>query len=321
MTEKNQQSNQQAETVQKSETSSNNDSKNKNDSNNKIESRMQANTGQQRTSFKGIILLFTLIFCLVIYFVIKSKDSWLGIINRFDPINNNKVVQLPEPPYEKTLETLENDQLKKNDQLKEEEQKFEDETHSSNQPKEEPNKNNDASSNNLSGCSLDEDQLTKFAPNEDFNDDEDQDLNPYTPKEEKEAKKDNINDLIAAENFLNNLSDYRVYLANVSQLLANFSRYQSYTENLLIIKQLELPKEIENIVKMLEDYDKILSIGDSGYENVKLTNLKYIDKFLKIQKETIKHKETKQLKLEIEKNIDLFIEYMFSAELQGVFLR
>lgn len=264
------------------------------------ETDITSNIQKQKSSFKGIILLFTLALCLIIYFIIESKDSWLGTINRFDPINNiqNKPVddsnKIPENPEEHNNQGLKPDKT---------------------------SQENIKTDNNANSCLINDDQLTKFAPDDESEEEENQDISPYDAEAESEARQDNLNDLIMAENFLNNLNDYRIYLANVNELLMHFNRHQPYTENLAIVKQMEFPKEIGDIVKMLEDYDKILNEDNPGYDNIKLVNLKYLDKFLKIQKETPQHKEAKLLKAQIEKNMDLFVNYVFSAELQSAFLR
>lgn len=266
----------------------------------KPETDINSNIQKQKSSFKGIILLFTLALCLIIYFIIESRDSWLGSVNRFDPFNNHN----QNKPVDDSNRTPENSENNNNHQ----------ELTPGNNSLE---NSKEANNNHL----VNDDQLTKFAPDDEPEDDDDQNLSPYDSEVESEARKDNINDLIMAENFLNNLNDYRIYLANVNELLMHFNRYQPYTENLAIVKQMEFPKEIDDIVKMLEDYDKILNEANSGYDNIKLINLKYLDKFLKIQKETPQHKEAKLLKAQIEKNIDLFVNYVFSSELQSAFLR
>lgn len=256
---------------------------------------------KQKSRFKGIALLFVLAFGLVIYFIVASSSSWLAAINRFDPINNTNV-QVEGNVHKNSEDNITEPKELKNSVAQD---KIEGE-------------------NTANACAIqDEDQLTRFAPEDELEENEEGDngLSPYDQEAESEMEKDNIGDLILAENFLNNLNDYRIYLANVNSLLMKFGQHKPYTENLELVAQLELPKEVNEVLQLLGKYDKMLNDVDPDYEDIRLMNGKYLDKFLKINKETVKHKEAEKLKGQIEAKLDILVNYMFSTELQTVFLR
>ncbi len=165
-------------------------------------------------------------------------------------------------------------------------------------------------------------ELPRFAPDSDEQDldvsDDTDDLSPYDKYTE-----DTITDKrqeIASANIINDLNDYRIYLANVNEFLQKFYKDQPYSKNLDIIMRVELPKEFKEVMVLCKRYDSILAQNAPSYEQVLLFDTDIFSKFLKIRKETASYKERKELKAKIENKIGSLIEYAFSVDLQQQFL-
>lgn len=176
---------------------------------------------------------------------------------------------------------------------------------------------------NINGCCLENsEELPRFAPDLEEEDtdalNDTEDLNPYD-KYTADTATDNSQE-IANANLINDLNDYRIYLANVNEFLQKFYKDQSYSKNLDIIMQIELPKEFEELMMLCKRYDSMLAQNVPSYEQVFLFDTDIFSKFLKIKKETDFYKERKQLKATIENKIGSFIEYAFSIDLQQEFL-
>ena len=252
--------------------------------------RVATNARGQKNSLRRVILGFTVAFGLVIYFVIAYKGAWLGTINRLDPFYHHKY-----------------NNAENNDLIKQE------------------SASADNNTDEVNGCfPKNVEQLLRFAPDEEDLDlaSDDGDLNPYD-QEVKETTSDNTSDniqVVSSVNLINNLNDYRIYLANVSEFLYKFSKNQPYSENLDIITQIQLPKEFEEIIEMCKSYNDMLLGNDASYKQIPLFDTNIFNKFLKIREKTDSYKEMEKLKVKIENKIDLFVEYAFSLDLQAEFL-
>jgi hypothetical protein len=165
-------------------------------------------------------------------------------------------------------------------------------------------------------------ELPRFAPDSDEEDSDvsvdTDDLSPYDKYTEGTIT--DKSQEIASANLINDLNDYRIYLANVNEFLQKFYKDQQYSENLDIIMRVELPKEFEEVMMLCKRYDSILAQNAPSYEQVLLFDTDIFSKFLKIRKETSSYKERKELKAKIENKIGSFIEYAFSVDLQQEFL-
>lgn len=152
----------------------------------------------------------------------------------------------------------------------------------------------------------------------DFPADDSQALSPY----DLDAENNNVTThVMPEESPINNIKDYRIYLANANELLMKFSKDIDYSENLLVIKEFDLPKDIQEIVVMFEEYNNMIKTKDSGSEKVSVFNSDIFDRFLKVQKETPLQSEMKKLKTKIESKSQSFSEYIFSADMQEAFLK
>ena len=80
-------------------------------------------------------------------------------------------------------------------------------------------------------------------------------------------------------NLINDLNDYRIYLANVNEFLQKFYKDQPYSENLDIIMRVELPKEFEEVMVLCKRYDSILAQNAPPYEQVLLFDTDIFSKF------------------------------------------
>lgn len=176
------------------------------------------------------------------------------------------------------------------------------------------------------GCLLPEtlpvsnDEIINFAPKDEaekFPADDSNDLNPYEVQDESQTQEIEINSEILA----NNLNDYRIFLANMNEMMIKFSKDADYSNNLAIITQIDFPPRIKEIIEMLEAYNKMIEGERSKSEQVLLFNSNLFEKFLKITKESPSHTKMKELKIKIEKNVDLLNDYIFSSDLQEMFLK
>ncbi|MFK7968064.1 MAG: hypothetical protein AB8B68_02740 [Rickettsiaceae bacterium] len=257
----------------------------------------KATISKQKNSIKRFVLAFALLFGLVLYITFSYKELWLGAINRIDIFGHNNNTKDVESSSEEQGSISE-----KADKIVEDADKDE----------------NENQTNSL--ASQDGEDLPRFAPDEQDLDilNEEEDLNPYD-HEIKEIIDDNTQ-IISDVNMINNLNDYRIYLANVHEFLYKFSKDQPYSENLDIIVQIELPKEFTEMIEMLKIYNDMLLKTDAFYQQIPLFNTDIFNKFFKIKQETDSYKEIKFLKVKIENKIDLFTSYAFSLDLQEQFL-
>ena len=243
------------------------------------------NVSTKKNGAKKFVLVFSLLLGLVIYVIFMYKETWLGAINRIDIFGHNSNTKDAEDISVKQESISEKDGKEKTDISSYKEEGF----------------------------------LPRFAPDEQDLDilNDEADLNPYEC--EVKGGLDSNTQIVSDVNMINNLNDYRIYLANVHEFLYKFSKDQTYSENLDIITQIELPKEFEGMIEMLKSYNAMLLKGDALYEQIPLFDIAIFNKFLKIQKETNSYKEMKMLKAKIENKIDLFTSYAFSLDIQEQF--
>lgn len=164
------------------------------------------------------------------------------------------------------------------------------------------------------------DEIINFAPKDEaekFPADDSNDLNPYEASEEAQNQEPEV----TSETLANNLNDYRIFLANMNDMMTKFSKDVDYSDNLAIITQIDFPPKIKDIIEMLEAYNKMIEAEKAKSEQVLLFNSNIFEKFLKITKESPSHGEMKELKIKIEKNLDLLNDYIFSSDLQEMFLK
>lgn len=127
-----------------------------------------------------------------------------------------------------------------------------------------------------------------------------------------------IHGLIDNETLANNLKDYLIYLSNANQFLLKFIKDIPFTENLEIIKQIELPPEIKEFVDMCQAYNDLIVASEIKDSREDALNLGFFRKFFSI-KYAPANQEKKALRAEIEKRLDLFTGFVFSLEFQSAF--
>ncbi|PCJ29791.1 MAG: hypothetical protein COA94_00075 [Rickettsiales bacterium] len=209
--------------------------------------------------------------------------------------------------------------------------------------------------------------LESFAPNnliEDINEiilpeEEADEENPYEQLVETQCR---LHVKLATtklrDRLLNNLDDYRLYLANMNQLVIKFKSDKRYEFELKKLSARPLPSYIRDIVSMLELYDRQLAaniakakanldgkagrdgraaLNDSGSVGAepdlgkdtdlgemlgleKKIDLGILSKFIKIEKISALSEEQKNLKREIEGQLRVLVQYIYSSELQDKFI-
>lgn len=124
------------------------------------------------------------------------------------------------------------------------------------------------------------------------------------------------------DNKRNNIYDtqialYRHYLLEITTLLVNFLQDKPITSQFIKIKTLEMPKEVEDILSDLEEYDaKFLSINDK--EKI-FPSLRLLETFVKVEKNSENSKKKKALHERIKNNLSLITDYFYSDEFKKTF--
>lgn len=119
------------------------------------------------------------------------------------------------------------------------------------------------------------------------------------------------------QNYLHNIGVYRRYLRIFNQLLLNFLQDKIYTDQINQIKMQAIPKDIKPIFDMLEDYNQnYLAKVDNTRQTVW-----FLDKIIKIEKNPPNNKEKILIKTNIIKNLDSLTEFIYSKELQDLFIK
>lgn len=252
------------------------------------------NTNKKKNRVKIFLLAFSLIFAAIIYLIFLYKESWLGAINRIDIFSpSNLDIKKVES------NTIEQDLIS---------QKIDKTINIKNQD-----------DNSLTYQK--EETLIRFAPDEENLDmlNDQVKLDPY----EFEIKEtiENNRQIFSDIDMINNLNDYRVYLANIHEFLYRLSKNQPYSKNLDIITKIQLPQEFTEMIEMSRLYNEMLIKNNRSYEEISLFGTNIFDKFLKISKKTSDCKKMDVLKSQVEDKIKPFAEYVFSPVLQAEFFQ
>lgn len=162
--------------------------------------------------------------------------------------------------------------------------------------------------------------LLSFAPDEEELVEEELEL--YDPYEEQE---DNRNELeksrfLGKTLLIKDLNSYRLFLENVSKLLTKFEADQDYTIELEKLEKVKLPANIEKIITQLKLYNKQTANDSSIISEIEPFDSKLLAKFIKIKKLPSSIKEQKQLRNKIREQLPLFTKYIYSSELQEIFM-
>ncbi|WP_341756446.1 MULTISPECIES: hypothetical protein [unclassified Candidatus Tisiphia] len=110
---------------------------------------------------------------------------------------------------------------------------------------------------------------------------------------------------------------YSNYLLNINLLIMNFLQDKDYTQQLYQVKTIELPVKIKNILLDLDNYNKNYLLDNNlGLVKIFPTTDCWIKQFIKIEKKSSNLKDKENLKLKIIGNLDYFINFFYSEELQ-----
>ncbi len=143
-----------------------------------------------------------------------------------------------------------------------------------------------------------------------------EDLSPYNGTEFIDA-----NNWLNHEDLMKKIDNYRIFLANANELMHKFSEDIEYSKNLIAFLDFDFPKEVQEIIFMLQEYNKMLQNCGAKTEKVFIFNTDIFDKFLKIDKVTDQAKKMLALKKEIEDKKTIFDGYIFSSTVQESFLK
>ncbi|WP_250311291.1 hypothetical protein [Rickettsia endosymbiont of Oedothorax gibbosus] len=110
---------------------------------------------------------------------------------------------------------------------------------------------------------------------------------------------------------------YSNYLLSINLLVKNFLQDKDYTEQLYQIETMELPAKIKNILIDMHYYNKNYLLDNNlGLVRIFPKTDCWIKQFIKIEKKSSSLKDKEKLKLKIIGNLDYFINFFYSEELQ-----
>jgi len=176
--------------------------------------------------------------------------------------------------------------------------------------------------------------LLSFAPESELDsDDEDLEIEEDVEPEaqhpyEIEIEKDELVEQGAdsPENrarLVSELNNYRLFLANADELVAKFKQDKVFYNELKVFNSIAHPDMIKNTLFLLEDYNKMLSNPECETTDkfVEIFSSKPWNKFIKVTKISKASEDQKQLKDGISANLAVFINYIYSAQLQESFIK
>ncbi|MFU7500437.1 MAG: hypothetical protein ACJBCI_01860 [Candidatus Tisiphia sp.] len=115
--------------------------------------------------------------------------------------------------------------------------------------------------------------------------------------------------------------NYSIYLLSVNLLVMNFLQDKDYTQQIRQIETIELPTKIKNTLLDLHNYNENYLLNNSlGLIKIFPKANCWIEKFIKIERKSSFTKDKEKLKLRIIGNLDFFINFFYSEELQQEFV-
>lgn len=112
---------------------------------------------------------------------------------------------------------------------------------------------------------------------------------------------------------------YRTFLSNIHQLLKKYNNNINYINELRIFNNYTHPPYINDIVRLLEMNITLSKLNNTIVDDriIRLTHKKIIGQFIKIKKIDNLHQDLLELKSNINARLDLFMDYVYSQELQN----
>ncbi|WP_341764006.1 hypothetical protein [Candidatus Tisiphia endosymbiont of Beris chalybata] len=116
-------------------------------------------------------------------------------------------------------------------------------------------------------------------------------------------------------------NDYRNYLMTINLLTANFLQGKHYREQIYKIQEIELPPDIQNILEELLNYhEHYLFNNNAKIEKIFPLYTCWLEKFIKVERTTLLHKDQEILKHRIMTQLDFLINYFYSQKFQQKFI-
>lgn len=186
------------------------------------------------------------------------------------------------------------------------------------------NDQQESEANAQSGIDGDEEGVLSFAP-EDFmealSDEQLEDFNPYSQivkEDESAANAARVQQLEKA------FDEYRGYLENANKLLVKFTSDEIYSEELEVIKSVQFSSaEAQEVLMLLQFYNKqLVEQGPvtSKVVDIKLLDSEVLEKIVKIKKVRRSNVDQRELKEKIEAKLNVLMDYVFSENLQKLFM-
>ena len=147
---------------------------------------------------------------------------------------------------------------------------------------------------------------------------------PYEIEVEKdELAEKNIDSSEKQIRLISGLNNYRLFLANAERLMTKFRQDQLFYNELRFFNSITHPNMIKNTLLLLDDYNKMLSNPECECTDkfVEIFSSKLMSKFIKVTKISKTKEDQKQLKDGINENLPVLINYIYSPELQGSFIK
>jgi len=145
-----------------------------------------------------------------------------------------------------------------------------------------------------------------------------EDLSPYDRHAEDQLDPEKYSEL-AKELLIENLTKYRIYIANANELIVMFLRHENYSKQLSKIKVVTLPDEVTEIVNLMEEY---LALQDNALTSKQIfpVNYKSLEKLIKVTKTNDLFQKRLELESKITDKLKIFTSYIYSSDLQKQFL-
>ena len=117
------------------------------------------------------------------------------------------------------------------------------------------------------------------------------------------------------------INNYRDYLSNINSLISNFLRDKVYSNQIAYVRMLNLPPSINAVLELLEEYNiNYLVSQEQKYVEVFPQDQKILGKFIKVKRLNDSVKNKKLLRANIINNLEAFQDYIYSEELQKIFM-
>lgn len=117
------------------------------------------------------------------------------------------------------------------------------------------------------------------------------------------------------------VDSYSNYLMNVNLLITKFLRNRNYDEQLKVIRNVSLPKDIEEILQNFNEYNKYLLANNDDMEIIFPRLHPKLQKFFTIEKKSSISIEKEKYHYKIVNKLEYLINFFYSKEFRQEFIK